>query len=107
MNEWQSGLLPYPVLLFFQFVIIALCGRIVRDYARGIGFWTEPHRKWGKGIMIFGVVYFLSMVVRYSLRMHLHPEARWFGGTIPIFLHCILATFVMLVGRFQWKNSHC
>lgn len=105
MAEWQSGVLPYPLLVFFQVAIIVLFGRIVRDYAKGKGFWTEPHRKRGMGILIFGAVYFSSMVVRYVLRMHFHPEARWFGGTIPIFLHGILATFVMLVGRFQWRSS--
>ena len=38
------------------------------------------------------------MLVRYPVQIYLHPESRWFGGTIPIFFHWVLAAFVIGVG---------
>jgi len=37
--------------------------------------------------------------------MALHPERRWLGGTIPIFFHCVLATFLFVVGRYHTRPS--
>ena len=106
MEEWQSGLLPYKYLLASQIIIILFYGKICRDFSRGKGFFAVPFKKLGKGFMIFGAVYFISMVIRYILQMIIYPETRWFGGTIPIFLHFVLATFLILVGKYHLKNVY-
>ncbi|MEP6934888.1 MAG: hypothetical protein ABI988_13265 [Nitrospirota bacterium] len=31
--------------------------------------------------------------------MSLYPEARWFGGAIPIFFHGVLASFIIAFGQ--------
>jgi hypothetical protein len=36
--------------------------------------------------------------------MYLHPEARWFGQTIPIFFHWVLATFVIILGLYHKRR---
>lgn len=102
MEEWQSGILPYPLLVVFQLLIIALFGKICLDMSGGKGFFSVPKRLLGKGLLIFGAVYLAAMISRYIIRMALCPEARWFGGTIPIFLHCDLAVFILIVGRFHY-----
>jgi hypothetical protein len=101
MDEWQSGLLPYPVLLTAQALIIGLLGKVCLDFGRGLGFFVEPSPKLARFALPFGQIYFASMVVRYALRMTLHPEARWLGGTIPIFFHWVLASYVMTFGHFH------
>ena len=98
MREWYSGLLPYEYLLPSQVVIVALIVKICVDFARGRGIFVEPHRFFAVYWLYFGYVYLAVMVARYPLQMYFHPEARWFGGTIPIFFHWVLAAFVITVG---------
>lgn len=105
MEEWYSGLISYPWLMVCQIAIIVLYGKVCLDFSRGKGFFVVPRRGLGKGLLIFGSIYLACMILRYVLRMALHPEARWFGGTIPISLHWVLATFLLLVGNFHWKHS--
>jgi hypothetical protein len=62
MEAWYSGLMPYPLLLPTQLLIIAVYAKVCWDF-RG-----------------------------------LYPEARWFGGTIPIFFHWVLASFIIAFG---------
>ena len=41
------------------------------------------------------------MVVRYGVRMRRRPEARWFGGAVPIVFHLVLAAFLFTWGRYN------
>ena len=99
MSEWYSGLLPYPLLLPAQVLIIALMVWICLSLSRGRGWWAQPKPRLGRGLLVFGVLYAAAMAVRYVVRMWLVPEARWFGGTIPIIFHFVLATFVLVVAH--------
>src|SRR5690349_6456786 len=90
-EDFRSGTLPYNVLVAFQFIIIAIylttCLRISN------GSILAKHEK-GKRLFILGSVYLAVMVTRYFLRMAMFPSERWLGGTIPIYFHVILATFI-------------
>jgi hypothetical protein len=44
-------------------------------------------------------------VVRYVLTMALHPELRWFTGTIPIWFHFVLAAFIFTLGRYPLRDN--
>ena len=101
MEQWQSGLLPYPVLLASQFVVLTFMILISRDFARGSGFFVAPHPQGGVFSIGFACVYFAGMVVRYVVRMTRHPDQRWFGGTIPIIFHSVVAAFLFAWGLFQ------
>jgi hypothetical protein len=102
MDHWQSGLLPYPVLLASQFVVLTFMVLICRDFARGQGFLVAPHPRGGVFSVWFAYVYFAGMVVRYIVTMIRRPERRWFGsGTIPIVFHSIMAAFLWTWGRYQ------
>jgi hypothetical protein len=48
MGEWDSGLLPYPLLLPAQVVILALLGWVCADLARGDGYWVRPRPRLGR-----------------------------------------------------------
>jgi len=104
MESWYSGLMPYPYLLPSQFVIIALYSKVCVDFTRGHGFFVTPRAAFGRGVLVFGYVYLAAMIFRYIIRMSLHPEARWFGGTIPIFFHWVLATFIIIFGQYHRKR---
>ena len=98
MQQWYSGLLPYEYLLPSQIVIIAAMAKICVDFTRGTGFFVTPRRFFAVHWLYFGYFYLAAMVARYPIQMALHPESRWFGGTIPIFFHWVLAAFVIAVG---------
>jgi len=105
MSEWYSGLLPYPLLLPVQLVILVVQGKISLDLARQRGFFVVRRPRVGHGLQVLAAVYFLAMVLRYVLTMAWYPERRWFGtGTIPIVFHWVLAAYLLTLGRFLARS---
>jgi len=98
MAEWYSGLVPYPLLLPIQLVMLAVMARIDLDLTRGRGPFVRARPRLGSGLRWFAVAYFLAMVARYALTMALRPERRWLGGAIPIVFHWVLAAYVFVWG---------
>src|SRR4030095_1179950 len=105
MQVWYSGLIPYPLLLQLQLVLIWLLGKICKNFTHGQGWLVEPDRQLGRGLLVFGIIYGLVMIARYVICMALMPEQRWLGGTIPIFFHLILASFACLLGRYHYSEA--
>ncbi|MBD1876664.1 hypothetical protein H6F75_24555 [Nodosilinea sp. FACHB-131] len=104
MAHWYSGLLPYPLLLPSQLLILALQVKINRDLAQGRGWFRRPHRRLGQGLQYASYGYALVMVIRYGITMSLYPERRWLGeDTIPIVFHWVLAAYLWLWG---WGHRH-
>ncbi len=101
MAAWYSGLLPYPVLLPSQCLILVVQAKISLDVWRDSGFFATRRPRAGKVLCWFSYVYFAGMVLRYVLTMSLYPERRWFTGAIPIFFHWVLAGYLFVLGRFQ------
>jgi uncharacterized protein len=99
MEQWQSGLLPYPVLLTCQIVILTVQGTIDVQAFRGRGRLVAPRPRLGRVLGVVSCIYGAGMAVRYVLTMRRHPEWRWFGHTIPIWFHCVLATYLNLYAR--------
>ena len=100
MQEWQSGLLPYPLLLAGQVVILAAMAWINLGVTRRAGFFARRRRRLGRFLFGFAVLYAAVMVVRYFVSGHLHPERRlWPPGIIPILFHFVLAGYVSALSR--------
>ena len=106
MENWYSGLLPYPVLLPIQIVMIIVMVRIIWDVTRGSGIFSITKRETGIFLKWFSYVYFLSMVVRHMYIMAGHPEWRWFGHTISIWFHMVLAAFLYTYSHYHIVFSH-
>jgi hypothetical protein len=105
MGDWYSGLLPYPLLLPAQVVILALLGWICADFARGDGFWVRPRPRLGRWGRRASYVYAGMMLVRYAVTMALYPERRWLGtGTIPIVFHWVLAAYLFTLADFHARR---
>ena len=105
MEQWQSGLLPYPVLLFFQGLILALQAAIGAQARRGQGALVVERPRFGRLVRRFSVAYFAGMVARYVISMTRFPERRWFGKTIPIIFHCLLATYLYVYARVVTRGT--
>lgn len=101
MPQWQSGLVPYRVLLATQAVVLALMFWIAIDFARASGVWVQPLPRLGRVVLIWSYLYAGAMVVRYVIRMTRRPTERWFGGTIPIVFHTVLAMFQWTFARYH------
>ena len=100
-KDWYSGLVPYPLLLPAQILLLGLMLAIVRDIARARGFFATLTRRTGRIMMRLGYLYAAVMAMRYALTMMLHPELRWFTGTTPIWFHFVLASFLFTLGHFH------
>ena len=101
MEQWFSGLIPYPALLAIQLLMLILMGKITREIWLRAGFFAELRPHWSPFLMKFSAVYAGAMGLRYVVTMILRPEMRWFGGTIPIYFHFVLAGFIFVLGRYH------
>jgi hypothetical protein len=105
-EHWSSQLIPYPVLLGIQLVMLAGMVKITSDVWRGRGLFAKPGPAWNHFLIICSVIYAGSMVLRYILTMTYRPEMRWFGSTIPIFFHFVLAGFLYTWGSSIYNATH-
>ena len=95
--EWYSGLMPFPWLLLSQLLLLMFMAVVNVDHARRSGRFHVEREIIRRRISVFALAYALAMVARYAWRMAALPEARWFGGTIPIGFHFVLAAWVGLL----------
>ena len=101
MERWQSGLLPYPVLLVGQLIVLTLMAWISVDFSRRAGFWVDPRPRLGLAALWWSYLYFGAMNARYIIRMVRRPDQRWLGGTIPIIFHSVVAAFQWTFGTYH------
>lgn len=99
MVDWN--LVPYRVLLPVQLVILGVMTWIDVSFSASSGPLVDGAALLGWAIVIFSALYAGAMVTRYVVRMSRRPEARWFGGTIPIVFHLVLATYLYALGGFH------
>jgi hypothetical protein len=105
MEQWFSGLIPYPALLIIQLLMLLLMIKVAAEIWRGRGFYAELRPHWSQFLQRFSAVYAGVMIVRYILTMTLQPEMHWFGGAIPIIFHFVLAAFIFVLGRYHRSVS--
>jgi len=99
MNEWN--LVPYRLLLPSQLVILGVMTWIDASFSASSGPSVDRTQAFGWLLVVFSAAYAGAMVIRYAVRMRKRPAARWFGGTIPIVFHLVLATYLYALGSFH------
>jgi len=104
MEQWFSGLIPYPMLLIIQLLMLMLMVKITGEIWRGKGTFAIPRPHWSQFLMKFSAVYAGAMVLRYVLTMILHPEMRWLGDVIPVIFHFVLAGFIFVLGHYHQRE---
>ena len=98
-DEWNLS--PYRILLPAQIGILAVMAWIDISFSLGRGAPVHPHPRLGEGVLAFAYFYAGVMAVRYAVRMLRRPAERWFGGTIPIVFHFVLAAYLYVFGWFH------
>ena len=99
-EDWQSGALSYEVLAVSQVIIIFVLLRFVLRVADGREI---PDRKAGQVYLIFGCAYFGIMFFRILAGLTFAEGHSWHGAIIPALFHLVLASFLILLGRFHFK----
>jgi hypothetical protein len=79
--------------------------KLLADFARRNGYFVRLKPRTGIILQVLAGIYAQTMVVRYVLTMALHPELRWFTGTIPIWFHFVLAAFIFTLGRYALRHN--
>ena len=74
MHQWQSGLLPYPVLLVGQAIVLTLMVWICLNFATNSGMFVAAYPGRGVFVLSFGYVYAAAMAVRYVVWMQIIEE---------------------------------
>ncbi len=105
-QEWYSGLLPYPVLLPVQIMLLMWMTVISYDNSRDTGWFCVESHRMRHWLRWFAYVYAGSMLLRYVIVMSLRPDMRWLHGTIPIVFHWVLAGYVYTLTVVSAKKSH-
>jgi hypothetical protein len=99
-----SGLVPYPILLTAQALILIVQVAVIRDFARGRGYFVSLSERTGRILLGLSYLYAGSMALRYVITMVLYPERRWLGHTVPIALHFVLAGFLFTLGDYHTRR---
>jgi hypothetical protein len=101
MESGQWNLMPYRFLLPIQLAFLAVMAWLVVSFLAEKGVAVEPRPAFGWFLIGFSGIYAGAMAVRYAVRMRRRAEQRWLGGTIPIFFHWVLASFLYVLGSYH------
>lgn len=102
-ENWQSGALPYWLLVIFQVAIIFIfAGFVIRFYTGR----EVPNRKTGIIFLSVGISYFCVMVFRLVAGLTFASDHSWFGARIPTLFHLPLASFIILIGHYHYRFGH-
>jgi len=99
MEAWYSGLLPYPVLLPLQIVLLMAMSIVAMRETRLVLTNHRQPQRWHRAVRYFGYAYFAAMVLRLVVQAWRGPEDLLAAGAIPVVFHWVLALFVVLLGR--------
>ena len=97
-EAWHSGALPYGILVIAQGIILAVCLRIVWVAYKGT---LVASRQKGSILVGLGIVYLLSMCARLIVGLTIGSDHYWFGAILPTIFHIVLASFMIVYGRFH------
>lgn len=101
-ESWHGGVLPYPLLLGAQILILIWLAWTAWQFSKNN---MHPHRRLGVVIIIFASLYFLVMLLRFLLGLTILSEHRWFASYLPAFFHLVLACYLFLYGHFHFCHS--
>jgi len=94
MEAWYSGLMPYQYLLPSQILLIVLMTWICVDFTRRRGPFYAARPLFATYWFYFAWIYLAAMIGRFL----------WFGLSIPVVFHWVLASFMLAVGFSHRKR---
>jgi hypothetical protein len=99
---WQSGTVPYAVLVVSQLVIIAAIIAVIAGMRRGK---LRPRRKLGTALIAAGAIYMAGAAFRLVAGLSFLSHLSFFHATIPSLFHIVLAGIVLTLGHFHFRGG--
>ncbi len=93
-DAWQSGALPYSLLLASQVAIVVVMARTARAIGTGR---LGRSRRTGWALAAFTGVYGCVMVARLVLGLTIARGHWWLDAPLPTIFHLVLTTYLALV----------
>lgn len=97
-DRWSSGLIPYPLLLVSQLLILASmiagCCSKGRWHPADTTIWVSKQ---------LAGLYFLIMCLRLVVSISGVSSSPWWQMTLPAFFHLVLASYLYCIAEFH-KN---
>ena len=97
-EQWHSAVIPYPLLLMSQIIILGFLSKIAFAFSKGR---VVPSRTSGRIWLAFGTIYFGAMMLRLILGLTIFSGHAWFSNHLPTFFHLVLASFLLVVGMYH------
>ena len=101
-ESWHSDVLPYPVLVGAQLLIIAWFARTAWRFSRGE---VIPRHRLGFWMLALGGIYFATMLLRLVLGLTVLSANRWFSSGLPTTFHLVLASYLLVYGHFHFRQG--
>ena len=95
-ESWHSALLPYPLLLAAQLLILAWLVTTAARVSRG---GVQPNRMFGRLVLGVAAAYGMVMFTRLVLGVTVLSDMRWFARPVPAIFHLVLAGYLFVYGR--------
>jgi hypothetical protein len=95
-RAWESGLVPYSLLLPIQVLLIAWMAIIATDQWRASGYFWVTQRSTRRRLKVIAGAYFTVMCLRLVITVMIPPHTLLERGLIPIVAHWDLAAFIYL-----------
>lgn len=92
-EQWQSGALPYGILVALQLVIVAGQLHVVGAVSRSQRLLRQ---EWRRMISAFAVIYLAVMAFRLIAGLTFATDGGWLDARLPTIFHLILATYLLL-----------
>lgn len=99
MGAWDSGPLPYYLLLPAQIAILMFMSVVAWNRRIRNGSFARAHPRAAGALRILAGVYFTAMAVRLGVNVMENGAEYWRHGAMPVAFHWMLALFVLVAGR--------
>lgn len=99
MEAWQSGVVPYPVLLGLQGIILVIFGKACWDVTRESGWFANLSEFAKRNLRVVSGLYFAFMLLRYTIVHQWFPAHNQLAPEIPTIFHFVLAAFLFVLGQ--------
>ena len=102
---WESGLIPYALLLPVQILLIGWMTAIADQHTRRTGFFWVTQPRTRRRLRLFAALYAGAMMVRLVVSVIRPPHTLLERGLIPITAHWALAAFIALLALASAQNT--
>jgi hypothetical protein len=99
-ESWHSGLMPYPLLVGTQLLILAWLLTTARRVSRAT---VQPSRTLGRFLLGISGIYAVTMLMRLALGATVLRDERWFASLVPTVFHLVLAGYLLAYGHLHYR----